>query len=281
MSIPLTMRRATPADKEAICAIATAIDPHDWLPNAFEWAVGLKEPDGLFVGEMEGRVVACYVMDVPRPGEGFLFGMRVDPAVQNAGVGSAFVPLQIEEARKQGIRNLFLTSAYLNFRAHHLVEKFGFHKRGEVVVWPDITDVKLTGAPVKARPARPDDLPKIEPFRRLHMGDVAPSQFSAYTFVTLAEEDWALDGLWVVDGADGALDGLMLTSRQPEYLVIRRLEGSLEAAEDLLRVAAAKLRSEGLKSMEIGLPTRCEVLLAPLGLDPRKPDRWFLFQRKM
>lgn len=302
----LTMRKAVPADKDAVVALCRAIHEHDYVPEMFDGSVALEAPQGLYVAELDGRVVGCHAVDVTAPGTGFLYGMRVDPRVQGQGIGSAYAGLQVEQAVAAGLRRLFLTSAPGNVRAHRTVERHGFVNLGEWVIWEAAPGPGgAVEAPVhsaggagaladrpahsaggaRARAGTAADLPLVAAYQAALAGEVLAPVIAApdfpYGFSIIGDEDWAVEDLAVVDGPAGGLAGLMLLREvsfdEPPQIYIRRLEGTPEAAAALLDYARAWGGARGLEKWCVSLPARCEGLLAPLGLDPAKCERWFMF----
>ncbi|MDF2627321.1 MAG: GCN5-related N-acetyltransferase [Symbiobacteriaceae bacterium] len=295
MTLAITVRKATPADKDAVVALCRAIEPRDYVPEMFDEAAAAPPPQGLYVAELDGRVVGCHLVDVTAPGTGFFFGMRIDPRVQGQGIGSAYAGLQVAEAVAGGLRRLFLTSAPGNVRAHRTVEKNGFVNRGEWVIW-EMGEPGAVGAaepsgagaqPLRVRAGTPADLPAVAAFQGAMAGQVLSEVIAApdfpYGFSIIGDEDWAVEDLVVAEEVASAdLAGLMLL-RQIEIdgqrqTYVRRLEGSLEAAAALLDYARSWAGARGLEKWCVSLPARCEPLLAPLGLDPAKCERWYMFE---
>lgn len=298
MIAALTVRKATPADKDAVVALCRAIDENDYVPEMFDWAVAAEAPQGLYVAELDGRIIGCHSVDVTAPGTGYFFAMRVDPRVQGQGIGSAYAGLQVEQAVAAGLRRLFLTSAPGNVRAHRTVERNGFVNRGEWVIWeavlasapgqvePPAVGGALAPAGLTARAATPADLPLVAAFQESLAGEVLASVISApdfpYGFSAIGDEDWAVADLVVVDAPAGGLAGVMLL-REIEtdghrQTYVRRLEGTPEAAAALLDYARAWGGARGMEKWCVSLPARCEGLLTPLGLDPARCERWYMFE---
>jgi hypothetical protein len=94
--------------------------------------------------------------------------------------------------------------------------------------------------------------------------------------LTLQPEDWALPDLIVAEGA-GGLDGVMNLSLHKRWAVVRRLEGTPEAAAALLTYALAEARARGHRELEVSLPARCEPLLAPLSAGFTYVEHLFVF----
>lgn len=277
LSDPFVMRLAEPADKEAVVRLARAIDPEDYIPEMFDHAVAGQ---WLYVAEQAGRVIGCHAFEWPQPDQQYLFAMRIDPAMQGKGIGSAYCRAQLELAKQAGARQVWLTSLVTNLPAHRTVEKNGFVKRGEWIAHDQLPVEMLPAGPTRARAGRPSDLALLAPFRALFLGDVMASTDGAYAVASTVDSDWRVEELVVVDGEEGALAGAMLL-REIEWddqLYIRRLEGTPEAALELLKHAGAEAQRRGKKLWTVSLPARAEHLLAPTGVDPTKAFRVFAFQ---
>lgn len=276
------MRKAVPADKDAVAALCRAIAPRDYVPDMFDWAVSAGN---LYVFELDGQIVGCHARKWTAPGNVFLFAMRIDPSVQGRGIGSAYVAEQVAEAVREGARHLFLASAPANVRAHRTVEKHGFVNEGDWIIYEEVPIPAVALPPGRARAGRPDDLPRVAALQVGLAGEVLADVIAhadfPYSFAVMREEDWhAVADLAVVEGPDG-LEGVMLLGQMEEaQLYIRRLEGTPAAAAELLGYALAWGAANGLTHLSISLPARCERLLGPLGLDPQKCEQWFIFHHR-
>lgn len=276
----ISMRRAVPADKDAITALCRAINPNDYVPDLLDHNMTLDPPSGFYVAEQDGQVVGCHALDSFQSGNAFLYAMRVDPRLQGRGIGTAYARLQIEDAVRQGIHNLFLSSALTNLPAHKTVERNGFVNRGRWFIYESVTVAAAPHAG-RARQARPEDAQLIAAFRERLAGEVMSEIIPAcdypYGFSTMDDSDWALEDLVLVEG-DGTLEGVMMLRKAwNDEIYIRRLEGSPEAAAQLLGYAADWGKAQGLDKWVMSLPERCEHLIAPMGLDPEACERWFIF----
>ncbi|HEY3367542.1 MAG TPA: GNAT family N-acetyltransferase [Symbiobacteriaceae bacterium] len=270
MTYPFLLRRATPADRNAVTAIVEAFDPHDWVRDEFDTMLTVKPPAGLFVAEQAGQVFACHSVEFPGPGDAYLSAMRLHPSYQGKGLGTLLCRAQVEQVRAAGGENIFLLSKVTNTPAHQTVAKNGFENRGEWVVYDGLNPVALPD-PKKARPGRPQDLVKVLRFRHEQetgtLGSVIASSYSAWVVKTLRDSDWNPERMAVVEGGK-TLEGLMLYNIHDGRLLIRRLEGTPAAAADLLAYAARESARHECKAWSIGLPKSAEPLLAPLNLDP-------------
>lgn len=139
----LTIRPAGPADHDAIWRIVhevvSAGDTYPYPPDTTrDEAMALWFPPGAwtYVAELDGRVVATYVMKANQPGQGCHVancGYMVEQAASGRGVGEALCRHSLDEARRLGFLAMqfnFVVSA--NERAVALWKKCGFAVVGTV-----------------------------------------------------------------------------------------------------------------------------------------------------
>ena len=95
-NLPIAVRRAQPADKEAVLSFATQTwDGWDYIPEV--WDDWLVATDGVLLvatSQADDRPIALTRLAVLSDEEGWLEGIRVDPAVRGRGVATN---LQIAE----------------------------------------------------------------------------------------------------------------------------------------------------------------------------------------
>jgi amino-acid N-acetyltransferase len=109
----VTLRRAGPADYDAVAALLRALDlpadgVRDWL-------------DRFWVGEHSGTVVAVAGME--RYGAaGLLRSVAVAPDWQGSGIGRALIDQVLEDGRAAGVQDVFL----LTTTAEHYFPRLGF-----------------------------------------------------------------------------------------------------------------------------------------------------------
>ena len=275
----LAMRRGTPADKPAVVELARLIDPEDYVISGYDYWMQEPEHAGLFVAELDGQIVGCHCIDWPAEADAYFFGMRIHPGQQGKGIGSAYCRAQIEHAIGLGARNIYLTSKVHNLPAHRTVEKNGFVNLGENLCYED-EPLTIEPRPGRARAARPEDLPLVHRFLQERKGKplsgIISGRHDPWAIKSVTDSDWLLEDLVVVEGLDG-LDGLMLCTIRSRRVLLRWLDGTPEAADDLLGYAAATGRS----LLSLDLPKWAEPLLAPLGLDPAKAFRTFVFHYRV
>lgn len=267
----LYIRLATAADRDTVVALSRAISPDDYIPEVYDDWIQDASPGGFFVVELDGRIIACYAVEFPRPGQAYLEAMRVHPETQGRGIGSDICRMQVEQAYTLGAQDIYLLSALQNHPAHRIVEKNGFRKGEAWLVYDELE--ALPSLPVgRARLARPGEAP------RKADGVIASRQIG-WVVMRASAADWDQGETAVVSGP-GGLEGLMLYTPNDDGLLIRRLEGSPEAAADLLGFAVRQMRERALPRLAISLPLSAEPLLAPLQLDPTQGFRAYVFHHE-
>src|SRR5439155_10934562 len=100
----LLIRPARPEDKTAVLAFTQ----QTWAWGdyiQYTWDDWIADPHGsLIVGEVGGRVIGVDMLSVPRPGEGWFQGLRIDPAYRGQGYARRFEEYQLAAARQRGLR---------------------------------------------------------------------------------------------------------------------------------------------------------------------------------
>lgn len=94
-------------------------------PPAERWERMIRryelEPNGWYLAVLHGRVVGCCQAMFPRDGDAWLQWMRIDPKMQNSGVGREFIDYVEERAIERGARVLRLSTLNTNGRVHYLL----------------------------------------------------------------------------------------------------------------------------------------------------------------
>ncbi|MFZ5823289.1 MAG: GNAT family N-acetyltransferase [Bacillota bacterium] len=274
------VRRATPSDKDEVIALSRAVDEHDFIAEIYDFWMTAEGPDGFYVAEQEGRIIGCYCLELPGPGQAYFYAMRIHPNAQGKGIGSQFCRLQAEQARSLGAEDIFLLSVTDNLRAHRTVEKNGFVNRGAWIIYDGLREIPVQPAPHRARPALAEDGPRVERFRRERatgpLADVISAPYVGWTVKRMMNDDWELANVVVVEGKTG-LDGVMLLSDTRDGLLIRWLDGTPEAAADLIAYGVERMGEKGQEALSLSLPQAAEPLLAPLRLDPAAAFRAYVF----
>lgn len=306
MQYPFAVRRATSDDRDAVVALCRDIDPHDWVPGAYSELIGMPPPQGLYLAVRDGGLVGCYYLMLSGPGEAYLSAMRISPSLQGQGLGSLFCRAQVEQARAVGAGTIYLLSETKNSRAHRTVERAGFERVGEWVIYHDLAEIPMpagrgwpataqrdpapespeadpapTGTATTVRFAGPTDADAIRRFvrerQRLPVHSVISAQNSGWAFHSLTDQEILPKHTVVALGPDG-IEAVMLRSFDEGWMLIRWLGGAADGVTDLLAWAAVELKQEQCQGADISLPAVDEAVLAPLGLDPALAFRAYVFR---
>jgi GNAT superfamily N-acetyltransferase len=107
-------------------------DGHDYVP--YVWNHWLKDPHGILaVAEYRGHAIGLAKVTLLAPGQWWLEGFRVDPKYQGMKIGSHIHGYIDEWWMDNGDGVVRLMTNAKNIRVHHLCEKLGFQKTGEMV----------------------------------------------------------------------------------------------------------------------------------------------------
>lgn len=123
------LRRATPADLDAIMAIETTTFTTDaWSPEAM--ASDLASPHTYylvaFAPDPPEVIVAYAGMLAPRGGDGDIQTIAVTASARSHGLGRVLMLSLTDEARRRGVREVFLEVRADNPVARGLYESLGF-----------------------------------------------------------------------------------------------------------------------------------------------------------
>ena len=129
----IELRPVRPEDRGRVQEIARGVwDGHDYLPEVFdEW---LADPGSAFqAAELDGVVVGLQRLRPLAPGLAWYEGLRVDAAHRRKGIARAMLRAAVEEASRQGLREIRLRTGGEDAAA--LFQSEGFELRLEAVAW--------------------------------------------------------------------------------------------------------------------------------------------------
>ena len=132
---PIRLRRATPADVDAIAAIERLAFSDPWSRDSF--ATLARNADVFFLvadaggapaggaSAPVGYLVAWYVLD-----EGEVANIAVAPSARGTGVGARLLDAALAEGRRRGVGHMFLEVRESNAVARRLYASRGFLELG-------------------------------------------------------------------------------------------------------------------------------------------------------
>jgi ribosomal protein S18 acetylase RimI-like enzyme len=139
---PVQIRRAAPADYEAVGALTVAAYD-EFLSEAesdyrrhLAGAAKRDQEAELWVAELEGAIVGTVTYcpvgspwhELARDGEGEFRMLAVHPDAQGRGVGRALTSHCDDRARAEGMRGMVLCSMQEMKAAHHVYEQLGYSR---------------------------------------------------------------------------------------------------------------------------------------------------------
>lgn len=246
-----------------------ACDPEDWVPESID-DFFQHDVKGMLVAELEDRVIGCFAYEWhPSRKQAYMMAMRIDPAVQGQGLGSAFCKAQIDWLTAAGAEAITLLSEHENLRAHRTVEKNGFVKRTPwLIAHAQVGDLPADAVPTQA--------PASDELRQWWAGQAAGQ------YLSLPGSGWIIFPSTPADFAGELLlhlgtEGALLWGRDGGEWIVRWASGSPKALRTLLATFANLARAGGAEMVTISLPGHLEPILAEAGITLPEPWRAFLF----
>jgi len=159
----LSVRRARPADREAILEMSKQIwGGHDYMPLV--WDRWLAEKKGaLLTVTVDGRPVGTSKVSLLAPGEVWLEGLRLHPEFHGRGLSKRIHRATFREASKLSPRTVRYSTWIGNEASRRIAEKNGFWQIARTGwMWGKVGKPP----PVSGRRATPDDLDAVVRFVR-------------------------------------------------------------------------------------------------------------------
>lgn len=124
-------RRAAAEDMDALLGLRSSMED-DYLPHALaNWIE--DDPGGVYAYYFDGTLCGLSSIHIPRPGEAWLRGKRIDADKAGRGLGTATAWFEVYEAGRLGAGAARLMSDVSNAPVHHMIgNKLEFHAAG---VW--------------------------------------------------------------------------------------------------------------------------------------------------
>jgi len=235
-------RRATPRDRDAVFAFCQMTwEGGDYIPRV--WERWLADPRGaLVVGVTAAdQPVALGKLSVPVPGEGFLEGVRVAPAVRGRGWGRAMFAHLRALAYAQGASVVRFLTAADNTPVHHIARALGFAHVASYL--PVRSECAVAAAPV--RRATPEQAARLWAVVERTSESRPPVRWHSWEAAT-ATRDW-LESTAAAGGvllsADGsALVALLPPARESDPEAVLLAEAAPAGVASIALLAGAPAR---------------------------------------
>ena len=147
-NLPIAVRRARPDDRDAVLAFAsTTWDGWDYVPDA--WPHWIAAPDGVLLvatTQEDDRPIAVVRIALLSDDEGWLEGIRVDPALRGRGVATNLQIAGLAWARAHGLRVLRYATGHGNEASLKLGAHHGFVRVADRRTWSRPEDEGEAGA---------------------------------------------------------------------------------------------------------------------------------------
>jgi N-acetylglutamate synthase-like GNAT family acetyltransferase len=252
----LRLRTARHADREAVHALCTRLDPHDYLPQAWdEWLAAAGSE--MLLAHDGDDLVGCLYVALVAPGQAFSQGLRVDPAYRRRGAGSLLMHEQSRRLAARGLPVVRGVTGEGNRTARGFFATVGWTeiaaiRRRRLPAWSPATPSRTaTAAPPEtmlvSRPGRAF-------YRRLYLAAQRADL-----------EQAASDGRW------HSRDGAHLLLDPPAAATgtwIAAAGGPVAALRSLLRDLAPPWRAPGGLTIEAAADPAVQAMLDELGFEP-------------
>jgi N-acetylglutamate synthase-like GNAT family acetyltransferase len=128
----LVCRPALPSDTPAVLALARQIwNGNDYLPNV--WSDWLADPcNHQFIAQYGSQLIGTINLKQLGPDQWFLEALRVHPDFQGRGFSNQLFAYVIQDFHERGAGELRLITSSRRLVVHHLCDRWGFKKSGEI-----------------------------------------------------------------------------------------------------------------------------------------------------
>lgn len=131
-----TVRPARADDRDAVVAFCRQTwDFGDYIDQV--WDRWLADPETLLlvIADGDDRPVGLGQVRIVSPGDAWLEGLRVDPAVRRQGLARLIAEAVVRLARERGVHEVRFATLATNEPMHHLAPQLGFRRVGVFTFW--------------------------------------------------------------------------------------------------------------------------------------------------
>lgn len=181
-------RPALPSDKADVLRFTRRIwEGRDYIHLV--WDDWLADPRGLLISAQFGpRVVGIAKVTPVFPGQWWLHGLRVDPDYQGLKIGSRLHEYSNAWWIKNGGGTIRLLTSTKRVQVHHLCERTGYARVGEVITYRRPADAVAAADPAAPAPGaftavKPGELASALTFVRQHLPHLGGLMDTGWRFV--------------------------------------------------------------------------------------------------
>jgi ribosomal protein S18 acetylase RimI-like enzyme len=264
----LEIRPARADDRAAVLAFCEGTwDDGDYIAEV--WDEWLGDASGaLLVGVLEGKPVGVAHLHLVSPEEGWLEGVRVDPALRRHGIGQALALRALVTARERGAGVVRLFTSGDNVPSQRLFESLGFEQVASFVSYAAPAQAHTQEAAVPAGAAlRRASVADLEPlWAFLEGSNLVPLNgglildgWRAKALTSAVLEDRLAAGDVHVLEAWGVIQGLAIVearreSRRGPQLVAQYVDGAAEGISRLALALRGAAAEAGLTRVTLTIP---------------------------
>jgi GNAT superfamily N-acetyltransferase len=204
-------RPALPGDRQDVLEFTKFIwEGHDYIK--YVWDEWLADPQGILaVAQYGGHAVGLGKLTLISPGQWWLEGLRVDPKYQGLKIGSHIHEYLDKWWNEQGGGAVRLMTSSERVQVHHLCERMGYEKLGEVKSYR--APAEGPEASHSFEPVRPEDAKEAAGYATARLADLNGLMDSGWQFSEPDEEvlqEKAEQGrLWWWKRGDARWQGLL------------------------------------------------------------------------
>ncbi len=283
------LRRAIARDKADVLEFTKFIwEGHDYIP--YVWDDWFMDPHGyLVVAEYSGHAVGMGKITRVSRGQWWLEGLRVDPKYQGLKIGPRIHEYLQDWWQAYGGGAIRLMTSWERVEVHHLCERFGWTKVGEVRAH---YAPPLPGAPQALQPVQESELDAALRFAQAHMdyahGLADLDWQDAAVDEEIVREAWSKGNLfwWRGKPGDGAGPAGLVGAWQDDedgepFLGLGFMACDVAALGEMLMEARRLAGQRGLANVYWHAPKRADVeaALEQAGLISRWDGSAYIFEK--
>lgn len=281
----VVVKRASDADFAVLARFAEG-ENADFLRHVYtSW----QKQGGLYLAEMEGKLVGFCGLAFPAPTESQILGIRLLPEYQKESIGRQFVIALIQVAQEAGCNIVRMLTSTENYETQAALQRnLNFDRRGTWVVG---YRERLVPEAIQGKPAEPvasDMLEDVWQFLQYsltyrHSEGLLFKPEYTYRSFSKAHLSRLLNAGQVYAATEGGMvAGVAVAQSSDDVLVLRYIDARMPVVLDLLKgVVAGRDNCRWLTS---AVPTSCYRDIKPVleqMVENHQPDHWLVMEKEV